>query len=266
MVDKRRNSIGRQKFMAKVLGESGRYVSQEAGKRETRMFILTLVLCCVIAWISGFLFGFLFLKASHWVSLLISGVALLAISALGWWGNRQLEELSKQRKDMRKGAAGEISVGNRLANFPDAFRVLNDLTTPFGNLDHVVVGPTGVFVLDTKNWRGVVSADGRGELLCNGMPTDKPYVRHFTARVMDVKEKVKFLAQGLDPFFQPVFVFPSARVDANWGTTKSVHCIRDEQLFDYIVESKKGKKLTKEEVDKIAQGFLALAHMDKDFG
>jgi hypothetical protein len=32
------------------------------------------------------------------------------------------------------------------------------------------------------------------------------------------------------------------------------------------VDSKKDKKLTKEAVDKIAQAFLALAHMDKDFG
>jgi hypothetical protein len=83
---------------------------------------------------------------------------------------------------MRRGAAGEIHVGNILTDFPDDFCVINDLTTPFGNLDHVVVGPTGVFVLDSKNWRGVVSADGKGELLLNGQPTDKPHVRQFVGR------------------------------------------------------------------------------------
>jgi hypothetical protein len=70
----------------------------------------------------------------------------------------------------------------------------------------------------------------------------------------------------LSRFFQAVFVFPSAHVNANWGTTRQVHCIRDDQLFDYIVESKFGTKLKPEEVTKIAQAFLALAHMDADFG
>jgi hypothetical protein len=120
-------------------------------------------------------------------------------------------------------------------------------------------------LLDTKNWRGVVSASNQGELLCNGKPTDKPFVRQFVGRIMGIKERVNALAPGLDPYFQAVFVFTSARVDANWGTTKSVHCIRDEQLHDYIVESKRGNKLKKEQVETIAQAFLGLAHMDKDF-
>ena len=110
-----------------------------------------------------------------------------------------------------------------------------------------------------------MSAGYQGELLCNGKPTDKPYVRQFVGRIMGIKERVKALAPGLDPYFQAVFVFTSARVDANWGTTKNVHCIRDDQLHDYIVESKRGSKLTKEQVETIAQAFLGLAHMDKDF-
>jgi hypothetical protein len=56
-----------------------------------------------------------------------------------------------------------------------------------------------------------------------------------------------------------------ARVDAKWGTTGHVHCVRDEQLYDYIVENKKGKKLNQKEIESISQAFLALARMDKDF-
>jgi hypothetical protein len=82
---------------------------------------------------------------------------------------------------------------------------------------------------------------------------------------MGIKDRVKALAPNLDPYFQAVFVFTSARVDANWGTTKNVHCIRDDQLHDYIVESKRGSKLTKEQVETIARAFLGLANMEKDF-
>ena len=37
------------------------------------------------------------------------------------------------------------------------------------------------------------------------------------------------------------------------------------QLWEYIVESKFGKKLPGPDVDRIAQAFLALAHMDSEF-
>lgn len=58
------------------------------------------------------------------------------------------------------------------------------MTTLFGDLDHVVVGPTCVFVLDSKNWRGVVSSDGNGELFFNDEPTDKQYIRQFVGRML----------------------------------------------------------------------------------
>jgi hypothetical protein len=50
-----------------------------------------------------------------------------------------------------------------------------------------------------------------------------------------------------------------------WGTTGNAYCIRDDQLFDYIVESKKGKKLNTKEVKAIARAFAALARMDPHF-
>ena len=62
---------------------------------------------------------------------------------------------------MQTGAAGEIGVGFILQNFPDGFHVINDLTTPFGNLDHVVIGPTGVFVIDAKLARGCLKATAK---------------------------------------------------------------------------------------------------------
>ena len=220
-----------------------------------------------IGLVVGFLLRGLFpgLTLPSAAGILGSIVLLLLLCGVGDWTLRRAEELDRERTNFARGADGENSVATILEGFPDEFRVINDLTTPCGNLDHVVVGPTGVFCLDAKNWRGVVCADGKGELLCNGNPLDQPFVRQFVARVMGIKDRVKTLAPGLDPFFKTVFVFTSARVDANWGTTGNLHCIRDDQLFKYIVEDKMGNGLTKEEVSTIAQAFHALAHMDTDF-
>jgi hypothetical protein len=253
--------------MARVLGEPGRYVSQQAVKKRHRVWTAVMFAMLTVGILAGFFLGNAFrgIGISIWTNGLIALVLVLPMVFLVIWSSRKLDQLERERMNLWRGAAGETSVAITLSEFPDEFWVINDLTTPYGNLDHVVIGPTGVFVLDTKNWRGVVAPDGHGELLCNGKPLDKPHVRRFTGKVMGLKDRVKALANGLNPYFQPVFVFTSARVEANWGTTRSVHCIRDEQLNDYIVQSKPAKKLAREEVDKIAQAFLGLAHMDADF-
>jgi len=58
---------------------------------------------------------------------------------------------------------------------------------------------------------------------------------------MGTKEQVAVLAPGVDPFFEAVFAFTSAWVEAKFGTTGWADCIRDDRLFKYIVDSKFGK-------------------------
>lgn len=254
--------------MAKILGESGRYVSDEAVRQRRRILVTVCGIIAVLGVIEGIILssyiplGWL----AGWGKAAILLVALIGIWAIDKWGKQKLTVIEKKQDNMRRGAAGEIQVGNLLTNLPNEFCVINDLSTPNGNIDHVVVGPTGVFVLDTKAWRGVVASDGKGELLLNGQPTDKPYIRQFVGRMMGVREKVSTLAPGMEAHFNAVFVFTAARVEARWGTTGYLNCVTDDQLFNYIAEKDFGKKLKTEEASQIAQAFLGLAHMDKEFG
>jgi hypothetical protein len=254
--------------MAKILGESGRYVSDEAVRQKRKILITVILIIALLGVIEGVVISTFF--PLNWLTPVGKAVILLAavsgIWALDRWGDRKLNAIDKRKNNMARGAAGEIQVGNGLTKLPDEFCVINDVATPHGNLDHVVVGPTGVFVLDTKAWRGIVTSDGKGELMLNGQPTDKPYVRQFVGRMMSVRERVLTLAAGLDTRFNAVFVFTAARVEAKWGTTGKLHCITDDQIFDYIAEKDFGKKLKAEEISQIAQAFLGLAHMDKEFG
>ena len=252
--------------MARVLGQSGRYVTHQAVEKRRQITTAAMILIGASCALLGFCAGFS-IRVDKF-SLASSSVMLVLIVAVVWLGvrfsERKLAELEKQRVNMRKAAVGEAAVGVCLADFPDEFYVINDLTTPFGNLDHVVVGPTGVFIIDTKSWRGVVAADGKGKLLWNGKPTQKREIGGFVGRLMGIKERVKTLSR-CDLYFQGVFAFTSARIDANWGTTASVHCLRDDQLFDYIVNGNSRKRLNKSDIDATAQAFLALARMDKGF-
>ena len=251
-------------FMAKVLGGPGRYVSQEATILRRKMWNRVGLGIGALGVIAGLAVGssFRLFSVSPWLAAPVVVAALLAMWLVAHRCFRRLDELERTQDHFRQGAAGEALVGLVLENFPDEFRVVNDLVTPSGNLDHVIIGPTGVFVVDTKDWRGVVAADDHGELTCNGQKVDRPYVRRFIARVMDVKDNVQALASGVDTYFHPVFVFTSAHVEAKFGSTRTVHCIREDQLFDYVVNNESARELSPEAVETISQAFLGLPHMD----
>jgi hypothetical protein len=260
------------KTMAKVLGESGRYTTNQSVK-NFRMEVLALYAGgCLVCLAYGVWIG------AVWMSKRVSPLTCIGVSLgfglLVWAGtrfvNRKAKEFESGRISFRKGAVGEAVIARILTDFPEGYVVINDLSTPFGNLDHVVVGPTGVFVVETKNFKGVVSSDGGGNLLVNGKSPEKPITKALVARVMDVRKKVEVLCGSEAsltelPFFHGVLAFPSARVEAHWGSTGSVDCVTDETLWGFIVESKWGKTLNQRQVNSIAQAFLALATMDREF-
>ena len=73
-----------------------------------------------------------------------------------------------------KGAAGEEEVGRLLARLPAGYHVFHSLDAGGGvtmwrggDIDHVVVGPCGVFVIETKSWRGPVTLEN-GAIHLNG--------------------------------------------------------------------------------------------------
>jgi len=71
------------------------------------------------------------------------------------------ERLLRSSERWAKGAEGERLTAAALAALPRAqWRVLHDVPwpgRPRANLDHVAIGPGGVFVIDSKNWSGAVA-------------------------------------------------------------------------------------------------------------
>lgn len=253
--------------MAKVLGQSGRYVSDELARQRRIILGVAFTVIALLGLLLGIvLSSFLPLQwMDTWARLAMMSVAVFAIVGVDAWGEKKLDSAQRRSDAMLRGAAGEILVGNILACLPDDYHVINDLSTPTGNIDHVVIGPRGVFLLDAKNWRGVVTADESGELLLNNRPTDKPYVRQYVGRVMQVRTEVVRRAPETTAYFNAVFVFTAARIEAKWGSTGKVCCVTDGELQKYLVTKECGKELKPVEVEAIARAFLDLAKLDKGF-
>ena len=70
------------------------------------------------------------------------------------------ERLQRSAELWERGADGEQRTAEVLSQLPPEWTVFHDLHWPgrqFANVDHVVVGPPGVFVVDSKNWSGTVT-------------------------------------------------------------------------------------------------------------
>jgi Nuclease-related domain len=90
-------------------------------------------------------------------------VLALAVAAGAWW--RLRFRPSPETQAWQRGAVGERHVARLLEPLVRAgWGVSHDLRVPgsTANIDHVVIGPAGVFVIDAKNYRGRlrISRDG----------------------------------------------------------------------------------------------------------
>jgi Nuclease-related domain len=84
-------------------------------------------------------------------------LAGLVVAALVGW--RLRFRPSEQARTWRRGAHGEQQTARLLDRLTrDGYVVLHDLAMPGSpaNVDHLVIGPSGVFVIDSKQWTGQV--------------------------------------------------------------------------------------------------------------
>lgn len=71
------------------------------------------------------------------------------------------DRLSRAAELYERGAVGEEATAAALAALPASeWAVFHDIRWPgrrYANVDHIVVGPPGVFVIDSKNWSGSIA-------------------------------------------------------------------------------------------------------------
>ena len=99
-------------------------------------------------------------------------VAALAVAAAGWglWFRPSPDAVA-----WRRGAAGERRTARMLDPLErQGWAVLHDLAVPGSraNIDHLVIGPGGVFVIDSKHYRGRLQLDPTGRLWHGRFPLD----------------------------------------------------------------------------------------------
>ena len=111
-----------------------------------------------------------------------------------------------------KGARGEERVAGILKSLPAQYHVFNDFVACGVHVDHVVAGPAGVYAVETKYWRGVVTIEDGHNLLEGQLPSRSPLaqVRKEAALVKSALEKA-----GWKGDVTPVLAFASDTFSAH---------------------------------------------------
>jgi hypothetical protein len=134
-----------------------------------------------------------------------------------------------------------------LAGLPsDAWTVFHDLRWPgrrFANVDHVVVGPPGVFVIDSKNWVGTIRLR-HNVLSSNGSPKERE-VNSAAEAALAVGQLVPLLRPDL---VRPVLCFVRDEPISGWA--RDVMVTSTATLLEMLASRPPG--LTPEEVRQVS--------------
>ncbi len=127
-----------------------RALTREAGLLK-RILLIEGIAAAVLL-LGGFLY---FWKTGGSGPLWVAGI--LALVAFGHW--MKSRENMGQAGLLDVGMSGEAEVTRELADYLDArFYIFNDIMIRHGRrsaqIDHLVVSPLGLFVIETKNWSG----------------------------------------------------------------------------------------------------------------
>ena len=126
-----------------------------------------------------------------------------------------------------KGARGEEKVCGILKTLPPAYHVFNDFVAGRHHVDHVVVGPGGVFAVETKCWRGKVTIED-GHVLLDGQLPDRSPLDQALREAALVKGALA--KAGWNGFVTPVLTFASDTFDACRAEVRGAVVINSSEL------------------------------------
>jgi hypothetical protein len=175
----------------------------------------------------------------------------VAIIATGAAAIGYLRLIPKARRLVR-GERGELKVAEALEDLrPAGYRIFHDLRRDGFNIDHVVVGPAGVFAIETKFRSGsgeITFRNGEG-LFVAGRPEEKDCLKQARGNAREVSRIVKENC-GVHRWVNPLVVFVGEwRVKNQWRDTDA-RVLTPEQLGRYF--DQRQPELTRSEIKLIA--------------
>lgn len=137
-----RNELVLFETFMKVLKETGSFLKEKAKGNGNIGAVLIL-------------FGMAGLVFAFFSSNFVVGCVSFILLGMGFFSFQRYLHYSS-------GYEGERKVVEQLIGLNDDYSLINDIKVPnsFGNIDHVLLSPNGIFVIETKNFEGKIRCDG----------------------------------------------------------------------------------------------------------
>lgn len=157
------------------------------------------------------------------------------------------------------GDQGELELSSVMRSLPDCYNVVDDvlLQTKKGStqLDHIIVSPFGIFVVETKNHKGMIFGDCFGQVWTQVLPPKGRFkfyspVKQNAGHIQHLSQQVQIPASYMTGVI--VFTNPGANLD----NVNCPFCFRVGDLYRYIL-SFQNQIFTDTQVEKV------LARIDK---
>jgi len=142
--------------------------------------------------------GYYLLTRGHlfWGAV-VAGVYVVSIKSLEEAGLK----LKKRISDADTGAKAEQAVAEVLQDLPDDYYVFHDLEFLGFNIDHVVLGPNGIFLVETKSQKGNITQE-HDVLLRNGRKFFKDFLKQCWSQTYSLRDHLgagKLQGQTIKP-------------------------------------------------------------------
>lgn len=231
--------------MAVRHGLAGQWAKSKADRTFRQM--ISLYMAVLFVW--GLCMGFWLAKHRDWLGWLVFGGGLVLVALSQRLLDRPAKALAKERIRYLRGAQSEALVAWLLEDLPDDWHVFNGMKLVADwDIDHVVVGPGGLFSVSTKGYRGLIGCGDGGRLTYNNEATE--LLRQTTGQAMQLRNRLQAMLGNDVPFVQAVLAVPFAFIECprRQGAVLVVH---QDELLDTIEQSK--KKLSTSQIERFAK-------------
>jgi hypothetical protein len=220
------------------------------------MLVLALIILC-LGMLIGFLFARLLFAAAGVLFFFSMVVAYFALRPL----YRLMDDWSRQKIRFMRGAQAEALVAWYLKDLSNKWHVFHNLPCALGgDVDHIVVGPAGIFVISTKSYKGHVVRAANGTVKLNGETLSD--LDQAMKLAMWVKDRLKGVLGKQLPWVQPVLALPFALVEIP-PTDCPVWIVDDTMLLDTLNPENPKCRLSDQRIEQIAVELVRSSHLSK---
>lgn len=247
--------------MAKTYADKA---GQYAKGRSRRALYRTLGLALTVLIITGIAIGLIIAPWAYaligpwlWVatclSVIVFAVAMRRVDHL-------FEKGYAESYRWLRGGRTEALVFSCLKDLPDGWHVFNNVQLQDAkDIDHIVVGPNGVFAISTKSHRGLLTQAIDGTHLLNGTPTK--FIAEAQMQALFVRDRLEAVMRDGAPFVHACLVVPFMYVKLP-PKAGHVFVINDRRLTNFD-EIETNSKLSKAQVQRIAEAIELLAKTNR---